>query len=93
MISARVSMLFVAAMLLGGATAEGACPAGQTRDCVINLEAVPQISQQVVAQDRIAPIGKTAPGTDPQTPYSGPTVGLTPTPRKFPTFGYRWSFD
>jgi hypothetical protein len=93
MISARVSMLFVAAMLLGGATAEGACPAGQTRDCVINLEAVPQISQQIVTTDRVAPAAKGAPGAVSQTPYNGPTVGLTPTARRYPTLGYRWSFD
>ena len=90
MINARVSILVAAAALLGSAAAEGACLPGQTRDCVINLSGVPQISQQVVASERAAPAAKVA---TPETPYTGPTVGLTPTPRKFPTVGYRWSFD
>jgi hypothetical protein len=89
MINARVSILVAAAALLGSAAAEGACLPGQTRDC-INLSGVPQISQQIVANDRAAPAAKAA---TPETPYTGPTVGLTPTPRKFPTVGYRWSFD
>ena len=91
--SARVSILLVAAAVLWGAAAEAACPAGQKRDCVINLDAMPQISQQIVSKERVAPTGKAATGTDSQPAYSGPTIGLTPTPRKFPTLGYRWSFD
>jgi hypothetical protein len=90
MISARVSIFVAAAALLGSASADATCAPGQTRDCVINLGVVPQISQQIVANDRAAPAAKAATA---ETPYTGPTVGLTPTPRKFPTFGYRWSFD
>ena len=89
MISARIAIFVAAAALLGSASADAACTPNQTRDCVINLN-VPQISQQVVASDRAAPAAKAA---TPETPYTGPTVGLTPTPRKFPTVGYRWSFD
>jgi len=90
---APVWVLLAAAALLCGAGAQAACPPKQTRDCVINLDAVPQISQQIVTTSRVAPATKAAPGAEPQTPYSGPTVGLTPTPRKFPTLGYHWSFD
>jgi hypothetical protein len=90
MISVRVSILVAAAALLGSASADAACAPNQTRDCVINLGVVPQISQQIVANDRSAPAAKAATA---ETPYTGPTVGLTPTPRKFPTVGYRWSFD
>ena len=93
MISARVPVLLVAAAVLCGTAAEAACPQGQKRDCVINLDAMPQISRQIVSKERVAPTGKAAPGTDSQPAYSGPTIGLTPTPRKFPTLGYRWSFD
>jgi hypothetical protein len=90
MISARVAIFVAGAALLGSASADAACTPNQTRDCVINLSAVPQISQQIVAGDRAAPAAKAATS---ETPYTGPTVGLTPTPRKFPTLGYRWSFD
>jgi hypothetical protein len=93
MISARVPVLLVAVAALCGAPAEAACPPGQSRDCVINLDAMPQISQQIVSKEQVAPAGKAAPRTESQPSYSGPTVGLTPTPRKFPTLGYRWSFD
>jgi hypothetical protein len=93
MVSARVSILVAAAVLLGSAAADAACAPGQTRDCVINLGVVPQISQQIVARDQAAPVAKTATGASTDTPYTGPTVGLTPTPRRFPTLGYHWSFD
>ena len=49
-------------------------------------------TQQIVSKDGSAPAAKAVPGTESQ-PYNGPTIGLTPTPRKFPTVGYRWSFD
>jgi hypothetical protein len=93
MLKASVLVLLALAALLCGASAQAACPPKQIRDCVINLDAVPQISQQIVTTSQAAPAAKAAPGAEAQTPYSGPTVGLTPTPRKFPTLGYRWSFD
>jgi hypothetical protein len=93
MLKTPVSVLLAAAVLLCSAIAQAACPPKQTRDCVINLDAVPQISQQIVTTGGSTPPAKTAPGGEAQTPYSGPTIGLTPTPRKFPTLGYRWSFD
>jgi hypothetical protein len=91
--NAHVSILFAAAALFGGAAAEAACPSAQTRDCVINLDAVPQISQQIVATAPAAPSAKPAVGATPAKPYTGPTLGLTPTVRQYPTVGYRWSFD
>ena len=93
MVYGRVSILLAAAALFGSAAADAACVPGQTRDCVINLDTVPQISRQIVAQERVLPAAKGPPGTDAQTPYSGPTIGLTPTVRRAPTVGYRWSFD
>ena len=92
MLKACVLVLLAIAALCG-AGAEAACPPKQTRDCVINLDAVPQISQQIISTERTAPKGKTAPTTDAKTPYTGPTLGVTPTVRQYPTVGYRWSFD
>ena len=93
MVKASVLLLIGLVPLLSSAAAEAACPPKQTRDCVINLDAVPQISQQIVASERVAPKDKTAPKTDAKTPYTGPTIGVTPTVRMYPQVGYHWSFD
>jgi len=92
MIKAPLLVFLGIVPLLSGAGAGAACPSKQTRDCVINLDAVPQISQQIVAPEHAAP-KKAGPSADTKTPYTGPTVGVTPTVRQYPTVGYRWSFD
>jgi hypothetical protein len=92
MVKAPVFLLLGLVPLLSSAGAEAACPAKQTRDCVINLDAVPQISQEIVSTERVAP-KKAGPSADAKKPYTGPTVGVTPTVRQYPTVGYRWSFD
>lgn len=89
---AGISAAIVPAGVLGSSTAWSACPAGQSRNCV-DLETVPQISQQIVAGERIAAPAKTAPAAEPQAPYTGPTVGLSRTVRQTPMVGYRWSID
>ena len=93
MIKASVLVLLGIMPLLASTGGEAACPSKQTRDCVIKLDAVPQISQQIVASERVVPKGKAAPNTDAKTPYTGPTIGVTPTVRQYPTVGYHWSFD
>ncbi|MBV8492740.1 MAG: hypothetical protein JO162_04600 [Alphaproteobacteria bacterium] len=93
MVKTPVFVLLAIAALLWRAGAEAACPPKQTRDCVINLDAVPQISREIVATERVAPKGKAAPKTDTKTPYTGPTIGVTPTVRMYPQVGYHWSFD
>lgn len=93
MFKAPVLLLLGIVPLLSSAGAEAACPPKQTRDCVINLEAVPQISEQIVATERAASKAKAAPAIEAKTPYTGPTLGVTPTARQYPTVGYRWSFD
>jgi hypothetical protein len=65
---------------------------GQPRDC-LDLNLVPQITQQIVAGEHIAAPPKTAPGGEAQPAYTGPTVGLSRTVRQAPTVGYRWSID
>ena len=87
----RLSAVTIAAVLVMGNGALAACPPGQTRDCV-NLDLVPQISQQIVAQEPGTP-AKAGPRADADAPYSGPTVGVAPNVRRAPTVGYRWSLQ
>jgi hypothetical protein len=89
---AGVSAAIVAASLVGSGPAWSACPPGQSRNCV-NLDPVPQISQQIVAGERIATPPKNSPVAAPQPAYTGPTFGLSRTVRQTPTVGYRWSID
>ena len=93
MVKAPILVLLGVVPLLSSGGSEAGCPAKQTRDCVINLDAVPQISQQIVSTEQVIPKSKTAPGTEAKAPYTGPTLGITPTVRQYPTVGYRWSFD
>jgi len=93
MVKAPVWVLLGIVPLLSSAGSEAACLPKQTRDCVINLDAVPQISQEIVSTERVVPKSKTAPGPEAKAPYSGPTLGVTPTVRQYPTVGYRWNFD
>jgi hypothetical protein len=93
---AGVSAAIVAASVLAGSAAWSACPQGQShsqsRNCV-NLDGVPQISQQIVAGERIAAPPKTAPLSDQTAPYTGPAVGVSKMLRRAPTVGYRWAID
>ena len=97
---AGVSAAIVAAFLLGSGTAFSACPPGQSRaaqpraghDC-LDLDLVPQISQQIGASEHIATRPKTAPLADQKPAYTGPTVGVSRTVRQAPTVGYRWAID
>ena len=87
-----VSAAIIAAFLLAGGTAWSACSPGQSRNCV-DLDLVPQISQQVVASERVAPPPKTAPAAEPTPAYTGPALGLSKMIRGAPTVGYRWAID
>jgi hypothetical protein len=89
---AGISAAIVAASLLAGGTAWSACPPGQSRNCV-NLDGVPQISQQIVADERIATAPKTAPAAEPTPAYTGPALGVSKMLRRAPTVGYRWAID
>ena len=93
---AGVSAAIVAASLLAGSPAWSACPSGQSpsqsRNCV-NLDGVPQISQQIVADERIATAPKTAPAAEPAPAYTGPSLGVSKMLRRAPTVGYRWAID
>jgi hypothetical protein len=65
-----------------------------TNHCV-DLNAVPQISAQIVAGE---PAPAKAPASQPQADqkYEGPTIGVTkpdPGVRPTPTVGYRWNLE
>jgi hypothetical protein len=83
----------LAASLLCGNGAVAACPPGSARNCV-NLDSVPQISQQIVAKEHVAPAAKGAPNTGADAPYTGVTVGVPKNSTgRGATVGYRWAFD
>jgi hypothetical protein len=87
---------FVVAVLLWSGPGFAACPTGHSnghsKNCV-NFDFVPQISRQVSAGDPSAPVARPVPVAGAKTPYTGPTVGLSPTVRKTPTVGYRWAIN
>lgn len=105
---AGISAAIVAASLFGTNTAWSACPpnhsrtghpragqhqhSGQPQDC-LDLNVVPQVTQQLVADEHLAIPPKTAPVAAPPPTYTGPTVGVSRTVRQTPTVGYRWSID
>jgi len=81
-----------AALVLGTGAAGAACKPGPTRDC-INLDLVPQITEQIAGGTRTTAPSKQTTDTAAKPAYTGPIVGLTPTVRPTPTVGYRWSLD
>ena len=82
----------VAVFAVGGSSAWAACPPGKLRNCV-DLDLVPQISQQIVASERVATPPKAAPASEVKPVYTGPTVGAAANLRRAPTVGYRWSLE
>jgi hypothetical protein len=82
----------IAASVMAGSPAWSACSGGKLRNCV-DLDLVPQISQQIVGDERIDAPPKRARPSEWQPPYTGPTVGAAPNIRRGPTVGYRWSLD
>jgi len=88
---ARLLGAIVAGAAATGGIGQAACPPGQLRNCV-NLDLVPQISQQIVAQDPLTLAPKAAPSGQSQ-PYTGVTVGAAPNLRRAPTLGYRWAIN
>jgi hypothetical protein len=89
---AIVAAVAIAASILGSSTAWSACVPGRLGGCV-NLDLVPQVSQQIVADEHIAPAPKAVPPAATSGSYTGPTVGTAPNVRRAPTVGYRWALD
>ncbi|HZK92070.1 MAG TPA: hypothetical protein VFC56_18160 [Stellaceae bacterium] len=71
-------------------------PRPQANNCV-DLNAVPQITSQIVAGEPAAPVAKT-PAYEPlsASKYEGPTLGIIkpqPGARPAPTVGYHWNLE
>jgi hypothetical protein len=90
--TAIVAAFTVAASIVGGGVAVAACRTGAKVDCV-DLDLVPQISQQIVATEHIVVPPKEAPAAEPRPAYTGPIVGAAKNVRRAPTIGYRWSIE
>ncbi len=81
----------IAAAACGGGAALGACPTG--RGHCVDLDLVPQISQQIVATEPVVAPRKELPVIEPAPAYTGPIVGTAKNLRRAPTVGYRWSIE
>ncbi len=88
---AGLAAALVAASAFASGAAAGACPTG--RGHCVDLDLVPQISQQIVATEHIVTPRKEVPVPDPQPAYTGPIVGAAKNLRRAPTVGYRWSIE
>jgi hypothetical protein len=73
-------------------TAFAACPTNKRKTCV-ELNMTPTVSDQVITGDPSPLPPKIAPSIDNKPPYTGPTVGVSPTVHKTPTVGYRWAIN
>jgi hypothetical protein len=92
MMHARLAAAIVAAAVFGGGACGAACPPGAKGRCV-DLDGVPEISQQIVATEHIVTPPKDVPAAEPQPAYTGPIVGAAKNVRRAPTVGYRWSIE
>lgn len=75
------------------------CSRDKSRNCLhvpatVNFGSVPEISKQIVNQDKSQQPQKTPARTEPEAkPYTGPILGTTPSRSKIPTVGFSWSID
>ncbi len=76
----------------------GPCARDKPRNCsdapaTINFSSVPEISSQIVSQEKIQLGPLKNPAEDASKPYTGPMIGTNPRPGKTPTVGYYWSLE
>src|SRR5580704_4369003 len=109
---ARSAIVVIAAAFLASGPAQAACTTGQTAataskqrkpqtpaDCVVNFNAVPEISKNIVAEEqRGQPLPKPTHAEPATEPYTGPTIGGVGSSvggyfRRAPEIGYKWSID
>src|ERR1700751_4052295 len=78
----------------------GPCARDKSRNCfdvpaIINFNSVPEISNQIVSEEKLQQKPLKNPAQDPSTstPYTGPMIGTNPRPGRPPTVGYYWSLE
>ena len=75
------------------------CSRDHSRNCLtlpatINFSPVPEISKQIVNQEKLQQPQKNPAQTEPgAAPYTGPIIGVSPLRGKIPTVGFSWSLD
>ena len=96
-VSSAVAIAFCG---MWGATAAeaGSCAHDKSRNCLdvpatVNFSSVPEISNQIVNQEKIQPGPVKNPAEDASKPYTGPMIGTNPRPGRTPTVGYYWSLE
>jgi hypothetical protein len=78
----------------------GPCARDKSRNCfdvpaIINFNSVPEISNQIVSEEKLQQKPLKNPAQDPSTstPYTGPMIGTNPRQGRTPTVGYYWSLE
>ena len=98
----RVSATLIFALSVAWAAAAvkaEPCSRDRSRDCLslpatINFSSVPEISNQIVNQEKPQQLPKNPAQTEPgAAPYTGPIIGVSPLRGKIPTVGFSWSLD
>ena len=75
------------------------CSRDKSHSCLslpatINFSAVPEISKQIVSQEKPQQLPKNPAKTEPAAaPYTGPIIGASPLRGRIPTVGFSWSLD
>ena len=77
----------------------GSCTPGSTQNCfsipaTINFSSVPEISKQIVSEERTDQKPKQRTVEPPAlVPYTGPIFGASSRPGRTPIVGYSWSLE
>jgi|SRR3954454_3815504 len=75
------------------------CTRDNSRNCLnlpatVNFSSVPEISKQIVNQEKPQQLQKNPAKTEPEAaPYTGPIIGVSPLRSRIPTVGFSWSLD
>jgi hypothetical protein len=77
----------------------GSCGPDSTPNCfniptTIDFSSVPEISKQIVSEEKLGQKQKQPTGEPPApAPYTGPIFGASPRPGRTPVVGYSWSLE